>query len=578
MIRSANFAQIKNDITGRWSFEPVGYLYLAPLHITFSVMLIPGLDSFSMLSFAVLANALSLMCCALLFYLYYLTVFKNRKTKNVSFAAVLFVGATLGLLKGLTTGYFVWFFGLETELNLAITSRVVQTTALGLWWVPTLAIVFAYRERFKLQRDTLISERVILANTSQPAKTFGKSRKLVDSSAELQKFIAGVREQLATGKQIAGENYKALAEVVRQIIQDDLRPLSHRIWEQENERLTDFSLKDLSHLTVTKYVFQPWAALPIYFLTVAPANVLHFGWFNGLLQTSVEMVVISIVFPLASFIVPKTRFKAWLHFIGMTLVCTGISAFTVVNVFGAPVNANFQITTFANFAWLFVLIFLTGLLRSALVSHDEIQKELVQLVGEDRAIEELEFQRKRLMNRELAQYLHGHVQNRLLATAIRMEQASSLSDPSVIIEELERVEELLDDASNNFARATNLSLSNEVRAVEGQWQGLVNLEVKIDDAAEKLILQSALANDIGQAVNELISNSIRHGFSSKIAISLFMATPNKLIITSFDDGLGPRTGSPGLGSFLFDSLCGNNWSLSAAIGGGALSRLEIGLV
>jgi hypothetical protein len=57
-----------------------------------------------------------------------------------------------------------------------------------------------------------------------------------------------------------------------------------------------------------------------------------------------------------------------------------------------------------------------------------------------------------------------------------------------------------------------------------------------------------------------------------------MPTPNKLIITSFDDGLGPRTGTPGLGSFLFDSLCGNNWSLSAAIGGGALSRLEIGLV
>jgi hypothetical protein len=58
---------------------------------------------------------------------------------------------------------------------------------------------------------------------------------------------------------------------------------------------------------------------------------------------------------------------------------------------------------------------------------------------------------------------------------------------------------------------------------------------------------------------------------------MFMPTKNKLIITSFDDGLGPRDGNPGLGSSLFESLCGNNWSLSAAIGGGAIGRLEIGL-
>lgn len=577
MMRSTSITQLKNDITGRWSFEAKGYLLLAPLHITFSVLLIQGLENINDVLTAILANVLSLAICAVFFYALLLTVFRNRKTKNVPLTHVLLSAALLGAVKGISTGYFVSSLGLEPDMNLSITSRVVQTTALGLWWVPTLAIVFAYRERFKLQRDTLISERVYLASAAHPKKVFGKARRLVDSSAELKRFVAGVREQLANGAEIAGENYKALAEVVRQIIQDDLRPLSHRIWEQENERLTDFSLRDLSHLTVTRYVFRPWPALPIYFVTVAPSNVLHFGWFNGLLQTTLEIFAISIVFPLAKLIAPKSKVRSWLHFLGMSLLCTGIAAFTIVNLFSAQVDSSFQITTIANFAWLTVLIFLTGLVQSALVSHDEIQRELVELVGEERAVEQLEFQRKRLINRELAQYLHGHVQNRLLATAIRMEQADALSDPSVIIAELERVEALLDDASAGYSKNSDVTLTDAVRLVEAQWQGLVELELNIDELVEKLNVEATLVNDISQAVNEIISNSIRHGFASKISVSMFMPNQNKLVITSFDDGLGPRTGDPGLGSFLFNSLCGDNWSLSAAIGGGTISRLEISL-
>jgi signal transduction histidine kinase len=353
--------------------------------------------------------------------------------------------------------------------------------------------------------------------------------------------------------------------------------LSHRIWEQENERLTDFSLRDLANLAVKKYVFVAWPALPIYFLTVAPTFVANFGLLNGILQTLFQIAVISIVFPLARFIPAKSTFFAWFNFIGVTAVCSIIAAYSTIIFLGAEVDGNFEIATLTNFAWILIMIFVTGLVRSALSSHDKIQKELVELVGAERATETLEFNRKRLMNRELAQYLHGHVQNRLMATAIRLEQATALADPQVIVEELSRIEDLLENASTGYSRNSALKLADEVRAVEAQWPGLVKLDLSIEDSVENLNLDSSLVNDIGQAVNELISNSIRHGFASKVEIALYMPTGNKLIITSFDDGLGPRSGVPGLGSYLFESLCGNNWSLSAAIGGGAIGRLEISL-
>lgn len=577
MIKSTSWATLKKDMTGRWSFDAKAFLFVTPMHALFSVLLIRDLSSITEVGLAILANILAFSLCAVLFFVYAKTLFKDRKSKNVSLAVVIFSGATLGLLKGSATGYFVAIFGLEPDVVTSITSRIIQTTGLGIWWLPTLAIILTYRERFKLQRDTLISERVYQANAGQAQKTFGKSKKLIDSSAELKKFVTGVRQQMADGAQLAGDNYKSLAEVVRQIIQDDLRPLSHRMWEQENERLTDFSLRDLANLTVKKYVFVAWPALPIYFVTVAPANSAAFGLMNGVVQTLFQIAVIAIIFPLAKFIAPKKSFLAGPHFIGMTLLSSGIAAYSTIVFLGVQVDSRFQIATFANFSWILVMIFVTGLIRSALASHDKIQKELVELVGEERAIENLEFNRKRLMNRELAQYLHGHVQNRLMATAIRLEQATALSDPSVIVEELSRIEELLENAVTGYSRDSTLQLADEVRAVEAQWQGLIDLGVNIEASVEKLSLDPSLVNDIGQAVNELISNSIRHGFAAKVAISMFMPTENKLIITSFDDGLGPRSGNPGLGSYLFESLCGNNWSLSAGIGGGAIGRLEIAL-
>jgi len=574
MTKLFNYAQLKEDITGRWSLEAKGYLYLAPFQAFFSVLIIPNLNNFKVVGLAVLANIISISICATVFLIFSFTAFRNRKTKNVSLWWVLIAGIVLGATKGIATGYFVWLFGLEPELARSILSRIIQTVALGIWWVPTMALVFAYRERFRLQRDALITERVYLANANQQTK-FGKAHKLIDSNKALRSFVESVKRQLAEGAQIAGEDYKYMAEVVRQIIQDDLRPLSHKIWEQENERLADFSLRDLSNLAITKYIFKPWLALPIYMLTVAPVIASRQGVNGAIIETFIEIVVICAIFPLAPWLVPKRIGLAWIYFIFLGVLNTVISSFLINQIFRYEINSEYIFTILINLSWLLMLMYLTGLLRSALANQSKIEEELVELVGRDKAIEQWEFHRKRLVNRELAQYLHGHVQNRLLASALRMEQAELASDPYIIANELNRVEELLDTATNGFKRTGTLSFVDEINSVRMQWEGLVKLDIEISPDVELLTMDAGLVNDASQAVNEIISNSVRHGFASKIRISIFMGGSNKLVITSLDDGLGPRNGIPGLGSFLFDSLCGGNWSLSAAIGGGSLGRYEV---
>jgi hypothetical protein len=57
---------------------------------------------------------------------------------------------------------------------------------------------------------------------------------------------------------------------------------------------------------------------------------------------------------------------------------------------------------------------------------------------------------------------------------------------------------------------------------------------------------------------------------------LLIPTNSGISLTVIDNGIGPRDGSPGLGSSLFNSIAGSNWSLTRGPDGvGAQLNLQI---
>jgi signal transduction histidine kinase len=67
--------------------------------------------------------------------------------------------------------------------------------------------------------------------------------------------------------------------------------------------------------------------------------------------------------------------------------------------------------------------------------------------------------------------------------------------------------------------------------------------------------------NIIHVVEEAFSNSLRHGLATEATI-LLTPTNTGTSLTVIDNGIGPRDGSPGLGSSLFNSIAGSNWSLT----------------
>ena len=174
------------------------------------------------------------------------------------------------------------------------------------------------------------------------------------------------------------------------------------------------------------------------------------------------------------------------------------------------------------------------------------------------------------MNRDLANYLHGSVQNRLLSAALRIETGQG--GPEDLLGELRAVEDLLDTAAAPIQDVSDLDLPQRLSDLAARWNGYLSIEISLDSDG----YESELDKQIYEVANEAISNAVRHGLASSLHFEVTSAADGWLTISATDDGLGPRNGSAGLGSALFDSIARENWSLNATELGGSALQLRLG--
>lgn len=69
------------------------------------------------------------------------------------------------------------------------------------------------------------------------------------------------------------------------------------------------------------------------------------------------------------------------------------------------------------------------------------------------------------------------------------------------------------------------------------------------------------AQEIGNVINEGLSNSFRHGNASKVNTSVTHKSDQIFVIVK-DNGDGMDGGKPGLGTDWFRAIAGNAWSLT----------------
>lgn len=554
---------------GKWFLNTRYLLLSTPLIISLSLLSAGATrqvdfksDAESAAFFAklLLANICAISVCAAIVIFCAKTIFSNRHTKPLSLFVVVSFSSLVGAIKGASTGVVVWLFQLEIDLAFSIVSRIWQTSILGLWLIPALALLAHRLEQLQIQRAALVAERV---NTLLQEADLNSESKTKDA---LREFTYVARQRLAQNKDPdeGSSQRRIYASAIRNLVAEELRPLSHRIWSQESRRLSSFSLADMSRRAINNFSTGSLMVSFVYATTSIPAIAKFSSLNQALARSLVSGVAIYLILKLASFLRPKKYALSAVWFLLVTLIATATGFFAGELIFGHLSSFRALESILATWLWLAQLAFLSSFLLDLKSGQKSLDLELTSEIGLASIDRAARFSRARIQNRDFANFLHGQIQNRLLGIALNLEKNQTSSDD--IKDALKAVDEVLDSVESEFDTLNSGNLSEGIERQHRQWQGFVDIQSEIDPETSSLPLRDRIF--ILQVIDEAIANSVRHGLCKAIRLQVKIRD-GRPSIELIDDGLGPRDGKPGLGTSFFKNVSNGNWSLEQQPSGGS---------
>ena len=169
---------------------------------------------------------------------------------------------------------------------------------------------------------------------------------------------------------------------------------------------------------------------------------------------------------------------------------------------------------------------------------------------------------KQSISHQWATYIHGKILTRLAATSLKLEQAVGKNDAESFDSGLENLKVILQDPTKEFGQDL-MSLQAEIASRLDPWDGLISLELSIDPNLERVT--NDRVKDLGEVVEEIISNSVRHGGSQNISISITSLDHPDIKLVIEDDAINPLPlvqARIGLGTKILNLVSDGRWSIS----------------
>lgn len=556
LMRRLDLKSIRSDLGGAGFLDRKIYLALSPLFFFNSVLISrhePSLENWMWLA---ISNVIALTICWGWLEFAARVIFSNRAQKPAAIHQVILFALSIGALKGFATGVAAFAIGFEPNLAESINTRLLQTALNGVMVVLGASAIAAAQNRYQNERDLLIAERV-QELTSSPKFAELNS----EIAQELRTFVSKAKEQLR--KQTG-----PASQVIMDIVEQGLRPLSHKLWERENTKFANYAPGELVRITLLNKKYFAWPTAAFYAVITIPPAWLYKGPTDALLRTLLGAVIIAAIFSLGRLIATKSLAAAIGVYLA-TLVATTVGIMTLSTyLLGELPIADPLSVAIAVFIWFVEVTLVLGMARVMRENHREVRRDLLRLLGSKNIQSDIATSSNFLLYRELANYLHGSVQNQLISAALKIERNGD--NPQVMLRELAEVERLLDSTDNFSSIANGGSLVEQLELLKSNWAGFVEIEIAVPDALK--LLPAVLENQLAQVANEAISNAVRHGHA-KSALIRITQTAEHIEISVTDDGLGPIDNKPGLGSKFFDVVAPGGWSLKPNSNGGSIFTL-----
>ena len=490
----------------------------------------------------------------------------DRAERPVAVPLVVLIGASIGFVKGTTTSMFAWTAGLLPGLMPAAEWwRALGTSVQGAALVPLLTLAVATLDRSRTEYDRLVAERARAAllearQRDGDALDDARTRLIIGFAEEARRRLSGAEE-------------RTVANVLERLVDERLRPMTRALWTPR-EVATDFRARSLFRAAVIANPFPTLLVALVYGVTAFASRAQNIDLGTNLVRALAATVTIVGAFTLARRWRPRQPGPAMVHLLVTVTTTAALQAFLVERIGGDELNWRAPALFISVFVWLAGLTVLGGAGVVASRGAEAVRAELARMIERDRPHAEIEHASRLLRDREVADHLHSSLQNRLISASHRIAASGEL--PSVVREELDAIELLLDDLATGALGAgpAGVGAREQFAGVAQRWDGFIDITDELDATIDGL--PQAVQDRIAQVLVEAVNNAVRHGRAARVEVRLVPDTaPSTFLLSVDDDGVGPVKQSAGLGSALFDAMSDGDWTLEGRPEGGSRLRMTL---
>jgi hypothetical protein len=524
----------------------------------------------------IIVSVISVLICGVFVLLVKYFLFEKAFKNKIPASVVLFYGIVLGFLKGSSTFYMAVWIGIYTpnELNPEGITRMMVATLLGIWFVMTTPIVLTYLRNYKDSTQDLImfTANVEQENYQVEQKILSMQTKIQDEfGEELLNIIESTRPYLNDDSQASKTKIDLLIQKIKNVNDLTVRPASHRLWLESHQTHPDLDLKTLVTSALRLKPFPKTFVILVYFASTVFGLFEEFGY-SGLIAAFANAIMIYLTY----FIAEKYYKNRKLNYTKFLLVpFLAALIINVVNnyIFFSYDFVSFIAYTFLGFVWLSYLTFAVSIILTSKIKKELVIKE-IRKISDAKLIENIKLRDfENTINFQLAKFMHGQVQNKLVSTALNLEKAAKRKDRDQINL---LISELSHDIQDNFGLLSTYTgeknISDFLENLKEGWKGICEISFEVEQSLQRK--ESDIYLRANEAIAEAVSNSVHHGKAENAHIKLARIDDNRVQIDVVDDGIGIESSFAGLGSKIYDNLSGHDWTLKLNENGkGAILQL-----
>ena len=557
-------------VTGEKTLSQTAFLAFVPVGILGVAIIIPvekvtASQRFDWFLVGVIAQAV----LAVAIFIFNRSYFRFIKGAKFSVAYIFFALFTSGALRGIAIGQAAPIFDLADPIAPAV--RAINSGITVIIWMGIIGLMLEAQSSYVREYQDLYQRFLMLKSGRLPDGRALNSGRLSEIAEQVAQMTSPVRTKLAKlseGSFTDAQVREAVADL-QQVVKEQIRPLSHRLWFDRTSHLLKFKLSNLL-LDAFKTDETPilfFTALTTFSIFVG--TTVSMGINIGAVISLIFGMTIYMLFTLEKLLLKIEMIKSkFIHPIFLILVATIPLLLTHVYFNLSEISYWGLYSNVGVAGSVFLTAIFTTMLSQSLIDRAKIIDILTTQITSGYVEEHLQAIARMTEDSEIASYLHSSLQSELTAVALKLDQAAKSGNRDEVKSIIQYAQIVIErDLTVNFHAGEHSPLER-INALLDAWRGIADIKI---DLQKIELCETQVLTDISQVIEEAVSDAVRFGNANLISIS-GDASPDHYYFKVTDNGKSKPQGGSGLGTILLDEIAPNLWRREFALEG---TNLEV---